>query len=195
LCGVILLMSLVTACSGDEGSDSTATSTTEVPRADWITPDGKEPAAANRPSELTVDDVRPCDLLTDDQRGELRLTGEQTSEYSSTWGADTCKILGADALSASLTAVSSDGIDALYLGRFANLQYRPTEVRGFPAIFYRFDNADHACYLAVDVADGQLVDLAFGAGDPDSTTASQDELCDTAHQVVEAAVNTLLADR
>jgi Protein of unknown function (DUF3558) len=75
------------------------------------------------------------------------------------------------------------------------MQYKPTEVRGFPALFYRFDGAEHACCLSVDVADGQLVDVAFGADGPDSSNASQDEMCESAHRVAEAAIDTLLGSR
>lgn len=159
-----------------------------------MTPDGTAPSSSvNRPSRLDVEDVRPCELLTEGQRAELGLSGEQTSELSSTWSTDTCKLWDADkVLSASVTAVSTEGIAAFHTGRFANMRYRPTDVRGFPALFYRFDNAEHACFLAVDVADGQLVDVAFGANDPDSSDASLDELCATAHRVTEAAVDTLL---
>jgi len=143
-----------------------------------------------------VDDERPCELLTEVQRGELGLSGEQTSEFSSTWGSDTCRIWDDDkVLSASVTAVTNEGIDGFYAGRFTNLQYKTTELRGFPALLYRFENVEHACYLAVDVADGQLVDVAFGANDPDSSDASHEELCETARRVAEAAVDTLLATR
>jgi hypothetical protein len=201
-CGVVLVALLATGCSGSEGegtddSADISTSTGNAPGADWATPDGTVPSSSvNRPSELTVDDVSPCDLLTEDQRAELGLTGEQISEFSSTWGNDTCKTRDVDkVLSASVTAVSNDGIDVFYLGRFTNMQYQTTDVQGFPALYYRFDNVEHACYLAVDIADGQLLDIAFGATDPDSSDASLDEMCATAHRVTEAAVDTLLATR
>jgi hypothetical protein len=199
-CGVVLVVVLATACSGN-GSSSAGEGgagddgTGGAPSAEWSTPEGTAPAAAaDRPAELVVDDVGSCDLLSEDQLGELGLTGEQTSELSTTWATDTCRTWDADkVLSASVTAVSTQDIEAFYQGRFANMRYRQTEVADFPALFYRFDGVEHACYLAVSVADGQLVDVAFGANDPDSTDASLDELCDTAHRITEAAVDTLLA--
>lgn len=189
-CWVVLVVSLATACSGSEDTSGEDTGSTPT----WSTPDGSAPSSVNRPSEVTVDDVWPCDLLTDDQRGEFGLTGKQTSDLSTTWATDTCKIEHADnAHVVSLTAVTVEGIADFYRGRFTNMEYKPTEVRGFPALFYRFENAEHACYLAVDIADDQLIDAAFGANGPDSTDKSQDELCDTAHKITEAAVDTLLA--
>jgi Protein of unknown function (DUF3558) len=188
-----------TACSGGGGAgqESAVRGTGATTAARWVTPDGKPPSStASRPAAVALDDVQPCDLLTEDQRGELGLSGEQTSDFSSTWGSDTCRIWDTDkVLSASVTAVTNDGIDGFYAGRFTNLRYKTTEVRGFPALFYRFENVEHACYLAVDVADGQLVDVAFGANEPDSSDASHEELCETAHRVTEAAVDSLLANR
>lgn len=196
--GVVLVVLLVTACSGSEGTDDSANvGTGNTPSADWSTPEGNAPSSSvSRPSELDVDDVRSCDLLTEDQRAEFGLTGEQTSELSSTWSTESCQTWDAGKVfSASVTAVSTQGIEVFHLGRFVNMQYKTTDVRGFPALFYRFDGAEHACYLAVDVADGQMVDVAFGATDPDSSDESQDELCATAHRLTEAAVDTLLAAR
>ncbi|OLF17882.1 DUF3558 domain-containing protein [Actinophytocola xanthii] len=198
--GVVLVGVLATGCSGSEspddgaGDDNRATAGATA-TAEWSTPDGTAPSSsASRHEELTVDRARPCDLLTEDQLGELGLTGEQTSDLSSTWSTDTCRTWDADkTLSASVTAVSTEGVDAFYRGRFANMRYRPTEVAGLPALFYRFDGVEHACYLAIDVADGQLLDVAFGANAPESTDASLDELCDTARRVGEAAVRTLRA--
>jgi len=191
-CGVVLVASLVSACSGSGGTDSGgATATSE---AAWATPDGKVPSSsAKRPSELSLDGVTSCDLLTKDQRDGFGLTGAQTSKLSSTWSTNSCTTWDADRVrSASVTAVSTEGIEAFYRGRFTNMRYKPTVVRGFPALYYRFDNAEHACYLAVDVADGQLVDVAYGAGDAKKSAASQDEVCDTAFQVTEVAMDTLL---
>jgi hypothetical protein len=198
-CGVVLAASLVSACSGSGGtdSDSAGGGAATTTSAAWATPDGTVPSSSvNRPSELSVDDVNPCDLLTEDQRGTFGLTGEQTSELSSTWSTDSCTTWDADkVLSTSVAAVSTDGIDIFYRGRFTNMQYKPTVVRGFPALFYRFDDAEHACYLAVDVADGQLVDVSYGAKDPESSDASQNEVCDTALSVTEAAMDTLLSSQ
>ncbi|HKS48331.1 MAG TPA: DUF3558 domain-containing protein [Amycolatopsis sp.] len=183
--GFLVALLVLAACSDNGGEPG------------WSKPDGRvPPAPANRPPALDVDDVKPCDLLTEDQRRQLGLTGEQTTKLNTTWVANTCGIWDAGHVhSASVTAVSTSGIADFYRGRFANMQYRPTEVTGFPALFYRFDGVGYACYTAVGVADDQLVDVAFGAQGPNSTTRSQDELCDTAHKVVEAAMATLLATR
>lgn len=132
----------------------------------------------------------PCDLLTADQRGNLGLTGKQTTKLSTSWSTNSCQITGAaNGITATVTPVSTSGIGTFFEGHFADMEYRRTTVRDFPALFYRFDNAPHACYLAVDIADGQLVDIAYGG----STEAPQDQLCDTTRKIADAAVATLVA--
>jgi hypothetical protein len=191
-CGVVLAVSLTAACT--ESADTSGSPDTSASGgAVWTAPSGPPPSSAqpNRPAEVSVDVAGgPCDLLTEDQRDELGLTGKQTVKLSPSWSTDSCQILGADAgVSGTVTPVSTSGIETFFEGRFASMEYRPTEVRDFPALFYRFGSAPRACYLAVDIADGQLVDVAYGGG----TAAPQDELCDTTHKIADAAVTTLLA--
>jgi uncharacterized protein DUF3558 len=192
-CGVVLAVSLTAACteSADSSGGPENSGGPDSGSAVWTAPSGPPPSPANRPAEVSVDEAGgPCELLTADQRDDLGLTGKQITKLSSSWSTNSCQILGADAgVSATVTPVSTSGIETFFEGRFAGMEYRRTEVRDFPALFYRFGSAPHACYLAVDIADGQLVDVAYGG----STDAPQDELCDTTHEIADAAVTTLLA--
>jgi len=182
---VLLPLVLLAACSSDTGDTSGAFD------SGWTTPATEAPSLANRPSKVNVDHTSSCDLLTEAQRSQLKLTGEQTSELSTTWSTNTCRIWDGDhAASASVTAVSTSDLAEFYHGRFANMQVKPIEVRGFPALFYRFDGAGSACYLAVGVAERQLVDVAFGGKD---LKQSQSQLCETTQHIAEAAMDTVLA--
>jgi hypothetical protein len=187
LAGLVVALLTVGACTEHDTNNE----------REWSTPGGSvPPSATTRPAVLDVDGVDPCGLLTADQRSSLKLTGEQTSKSSTTWITKSCSTWDAEHVrSASVTAVANDGIEVLYQGRFANMQYQQNDVRGFPALTYRFNGVQNACYVSVDVADDQLVDVAFGGGDKAGSGLSLDELCTTAHRVAEAAMDTLLAKR
>jgi hypothetical protein len=149
-----------------------------------------------RPREVRLDGVDPCSLLTPEQRAELGLTSEPraSTSYVELFRGDvrTCTIRGRSPGSVLLgiSVVTTVGIERWQEADVA-AGTRPTSAAGFPALTASPQQLTDYCSVEVDVAEGQLLDVQFGAGGVRSPI-SQDELCRRAGQSAEAAMTTLL---
>ncbi len=151
------------------------------------------PTSVARPREVRLDRVDPCTLLTPAQRMSLGLGGTP-QPYTS--GRPTpgkaCSITGFEprAVNVSLTVATTVGISVITAPGAVTDTLTPTVVAGFPAVLARPHNPD-SCFLDVDVAQGQLLDVQFadGGGTP---PISQDQLCRDAVDVADQTMSALL---
>lgn len=148
-----------------------------------------------RPRELPLDGVDPCELLTPTQRAELGLN-QRTVPYMSTGPINSGRAcsLGGDeprAIAVGLALVTRNGIEAVTAPGTVTDALAPVTLEGFPAIVAKARNTD-ACFVDIDVADGQLLDVLFRDGGR-KPPIPQDQLCRDAIAVAELAMRTLLA--
>jgi hypothetical protein len=71
-------------------------------------------------------------------------------------------------------------------------QVTALEVRGFPAVQAVPNRFSDFCSVLIDVAPGQLIDVQYADGGREPPVP-QDQLCQGAEQVADAAAQTLLA--
>lgn len=151
-------------------------------------------AAPQRPREVRLEGVDPCGLLSAGQRAELGLTSEPRSSkaYVALYRGEvsTCTVRGSSGL-LGISLVTSTGIERWHEGGLA-ARVRPAKTAGFPALTVVPTQATDYCSVEVDVAAGQLLDVQFGGGTPQSPT-SQDDLCRQAGKAADAAMTTLLS--
>lgn len=165
-------------------------------------PAGPEPFAGielpPRPRDVPVRDVNPCDLLTEAQRAEIGLQRPPvfSPSDSSAFFEGPEPLCGSRANEprafnvAVATPYDGMGIRAL-TGRPVRSELTVIEVQGFPAVLGRPTADPLFCQVIVDVAPGQAVSAIFrdgGRGD-----IPQDDLCDGAVHVANAAMTTLLS--
>ena len=165
-------------------------------RAVEVAPAAPTSAPPTRPREVRLEGVDPCSLLTAEQRRELGLTSEPRSStaYVGLFRGEvrTCTVRGdsADSALLGITAVTTAGIERWREGDLA-AQTRSTTAAGFPALTAVPTQARDYCSVEVDVASGQLLDIQYGGGTPESPIP-QDELCRRAGRSADAAMATLL---
>lgn len=150
-----------------------------------------------RPREVPVQGVDPCALLTETQQAELELDSPMLfspSVGSALFeGPDPLCTTGAFDPRAFGVAIALPydglGIGAL-TARPVRSELTPLDVQGFPAVLARPDDPLF-CQVVVDVAPGQAVSVQFRDGG--DRNIPQDELCDGAVEVADAAMATLLS--
>jgi hypothetical protein len=142
-------------------------------------------APSTRPRDIRLDDVDPCTLLPQADYTEYRLDkpGERSSDDN---GASTCAWFGdLGAMDANL--VTYEGVEARE-GRLR--QIAPADpIDGFPAYTGTLPGDDMVCFIAVDVADGQYLDVQVRLY---SLPAGVDSVCDYAHQFATSIMSTLV---
>ena len=185
---LIAALALLGGCSQPtDGSanpgGSTPTTTAAGRTSDSGKPSSTSKAPADRPKTVNVDDVDPCTLLTEAQRAEFGLdrppqAGGQPDKKSCTISREDRKYF------VSLIADTTAGVDdyAKSTGKVTTM-----EVGGFPALMVEATTQlGVSCSVAVDVSDGQVVDVqASSVGETDIPA-----LC----QVVQPAAAAVVAN-
>jgi hypothetical protein len=148
-----------------------------------------------RPREVRLEGVDPCSLLTAEQRAALGFTSEPrpSRPYVALFRGEvsTCTMRGSSPENALVVngAVTTVGIERWREGDIA-ADVRPTTISGFPAVIAVPRQFTDYCNAEVDVANGQLLDVQFGAGTADAPIP-QTELCNRARQAAEQMMATL----
>ncbi|GGP80879.1 DUF3558 domain-containing protein [Saccharothrix coeruleofusca] len=192
LAAVTVPAAVLAGCSETTGGNASAGSSTG--RTETSTPESDAPsstskAPADRPKTINLRDVDPCTLLTEQQRAQLGLDRPPLKNTNSAHSSPACNISREDrryyvGLSTVTTAGTEWYTDGNFLGDVQNLQ-----VGGFPAVVGTAKDDPYVCFIAVDVSDGQMVDVQAGsAGEADRT-----QLCQVAQQSAGAAVETLMS--
>ncbi len=151
--------------------------------------------SSDRPREISMDDVKPCELVSrsDVDRVEIRAEPQSRDSVS---GVDvdgsTCYYNPFNRSNVWVSGITNHGI-----GRWTNSSFEDARsqeiarIQGFRAIKVWFDSdrpdPDHRCRVYVDVAGGQSlrvqVDESFREEDPPT--------CTTARRFAEAAMKSL----
>ena len=151
-----------------------------------------------RPRDIPLREVDPCDLLTETQRAEIGL--ETPPLFSPAEGSVLFE--GPEPLCASnafrprafLVGVATPydglGIQAL-TGRPVRSELTALDVQGFPGVLARPGFDPLFCQVLVDVAPGAALSVIFR--DSGRRDIPQDELCESAVRVANAAMTTLLS--
>ncbi|SFT92764.1 Protein of unknown function [Actinopolyspora lacussalsi subsp. righensis] len=154
--------------------------------------------SSDRPKELSVSDVKPCELISQSARERLQVRAQPQSRDAvaevDTEGS-TCYFSPYDRSNVWLSVVTNHGI-----GRWSgdgpfdrSKSKEVSRIQGFRTVKVWFDgespNPDHKCRIYVDVAAGKSlrvqVDESFTDEDPST--------CTTARRFAEAAMQSLAA--
>jgi hypothetical protein len=175
-----------TAGSASAGSTGAPSSSSEKASGS-AKPTSSSKPAVNRPKSIDLKGVDPCGLLTDAQRQQLGLTRDPRKSPSSAYpGTTMCGMSPGDfKFSASILALVTEGIQR-YVDN-PKLNASPVVIGGFPAQLATFKDLHDTCFLGIDVADGQMVDLQMGS----SEGVPEDQLCQKVQAMGEAVMTTL----
>ncbi|WP_438388770.1 DUF3558 family protein [Actinopolyspora saharensis] len=154
---------------------------------------------SDRPAELSVDEVKPCELISRNSVQGVQIATE-SQKMNSAPGVDTegntCFYVARNGNTIYVSAITNHGI-----GRWVDPSFESSHseevsrIQGYRTVKVWHDSErpdpNHQCRFYVDVAGGQLlrvqVDRSFEENDPPT--------CDTARRFAETAMGTLIADR
>lgn len=155
--------------------------------------------SSDRPEELSVDEVKPCELIPQSDHQRLRIAMEPQSLDTAS-GVDTegstCAYTTNTGNSVYVSTITNHGIDRWTSGEFEHSKFNElSRIQGFRAIKVwqvpGGSGPDSKCKIYVDVAGGQSLRVQVGM-----TSDEEDPpTCDTARRYAEAAMGTLVADR
>lgn len=155
------------------------------------------PTTSDRPRDIDISGLLPCDLLTPAQRAELDLDGEPqlSSGNDALFGhARSCNIRRYEpspSIRLSITLGVEFGIERFAeSGIIAGVER--TDVVGFPAVLSPPPpSMPTNCLMAVDVAPGQMVGVLLSDGGS-QPGVSVDELCRAVPEYALAVMTTLV---
>jgi len=172
----MLVLLLVAGCSN--------TSSGNPMPADSVA--GSSGNASTRPQELRLDDVNPCTLLSHDEYSDYHLDEPGKPEQDDR-GADQCAWFGEIGYM-DVTLVTFEGVEARK-NRYGQME-STDPIDGFPAYTVTLPgDEEKACFVLVDVADGQHLDVQVGLyGSPGGIPP----VCEYAHQFASSLMSTLV---
>ncbi len=180
LLATILLTSVVSGCttmsSGDPRPEVSTTATTSD--------DPTTSAPPTRPREIRLDGIDPCTLLPPSDYADFELDGPGKPKKNDQ-GADQCLWQG-DIGYMGVSLVTYEGVDAQE-GRYGQIE--PTDpIDDFPAYNVTLPNDDNRCFVLVDVADGEYVNVQVGL----DLAPTDRPTCDYAHDFATSIMSTLV---
>ncbi len=154
-------------------------------------PAPRTPNLPPRPHPLPLDSTDPCELLTPAQLSQLGFDRGPTPGVEEGFGdAATCSFRNTRSkVAARLALVTIEGVE-VWTSETAQVHAKPAVVAGFPALVVRTPGLELACNVAVDVAEGQHLDVLY-RDDGSATPPPRDQLCAGARRVAEAVVTSL----
>lgn len=182
---VLLVATLVIALAGGCTSVSTGD-----PRPAESAPAGNEDttttsAPPTRPREIPLSGVDPCTLLPQADYADFELDDKPGKAGKDKAGADNCLWQG-DLGYMGATLVTYEGIEAQE-GRYGQIE--PTDpIEDFPAYSGTLPDDDNACFVFVDVAKGQYLDVQVGL----DVAPTDRPTCDYAHDFATSIMSTLV---
>jgi hypothetical protein len=184
---LIAALALLGGCSQSTDGNASAGGSTPTTTAGQTSKSGKPSSSSTskepvkRPKTINIEAVDPCTLLTGPQRLEFGL--DRPPQPGGVPDKESCTISRDDRkYFVGLITDSTAGVDdyAKSAGKVTKL-----EVGGFPALLIESTTElGVSCSVAVDVSDGQVVDVrASSVGETDMTT-----LCQVVQPVAAAVV-------
>ncbi|SFE61194.1 Protein of unknown function [Actinopolyspora alba] len=152
--------------------------------------------SSDRPRELSVSDVRPCDLINSESLQGMRI-GQESQKLDSVPGTmdaegNTCFYGITAGNTIYVSTITNQGVDRWIDPSDEDVRSEEvSRIQGFRAVKVWFDSKrpdpDHKCWIYVDVAGGQSlrvrVEQSYSDEDPST--------CTTARRFAEAAMRTL----
>jgi hypothetical protein len=140
---------------------------------------------------MPLNDTDPCRLLTADQRAQLGFDRDPLPDSEGGFGdAPTCSFRNTTAkVGARLSLVTTEGM-SVWTDDTAQVEATPVVIAGFPALIIKTPDLDLSCNVAVDVAQGQHLDVLY-RDDGGQPAPPLEQLCEGAQRVAEDAVRTL----
>lgn len=151
----------------------------------------KPVAPPPRPFEMRLNAVDPCEILTPGQRAQLGFDRDPLPDSEGGFGdAPTCSFRNTTAkVGARLSLITTEGM-GVWTDDTAQVEATSVVLRGFPSLVIRTPDLDLSCNVAVDVAEGQHLDVLY-RDDGARPAPPLDQLCSGARRVAEAAVASL----
>ncbi|MFB9906075.1 DUF3558 domain-containing protein [Allokutzneria oryzae] len=156
------------------------------------------PPTVQRPRDLPLDKVDPCQLLTSEQQRTFAIDAPGRPATSTMFeNGSVCNYSAwADRSGLSFTLIKNAGID-FFAKKNINAELRDLDIIGFRAREMFTPLASHLdpfCTIVVDVAKGQVLHTMFDKS-IDKERLTREQVCAKAKQGAEAAVTTLMAMR
>lgn len=151
------------------------------------------PEPPPRPFEIRLDGVDPCELLSAEQRAQLGFDRDPTPDSEAGFGnAATCSYRNTSGkVGARLALVTTEGM-GVWTDDTAQVEATPKTINGFPALVIKTPGLDLSCNVAVDVAEGQHLDVLY-RDDGGQPPPPVDQLCAGAERVAEEVLKTMTA--
>lgn len=161
------------------------------PPSPTSTPQPSTSALPPRPVDIPLNGIDPCEVLTAQQRSNLGFDRDPLPGSAPGFGdAATCSFRNSAAeVGARLSLVTGESMD-VWTNDTAQVRTTPVVLADFPGLVIRNPELDLSCNVAVDIAEGQHLDVLYrsdGANSPPPLP----QLCAGAKQVAEAAVTSL----
>lgn len=186
-------MVLFTGCGLLDSEQTARTEPTPSPPP-TTAPGSSAPPPPSRPTEVPLTGKNPCDLLTIDQRAQLGFDREPTPGLDEGFAdAATCSYRNTTAKTgARLALIDTEGI-GVWTSDTAQVDAKRTTIHDFPALTIKTPGLEESCNVAVDVAEGQHLDVLYrdDGGEP---APPVDDLCVGAQHVAAEVVRTLPDD-
>lgn len=182
---------LVAALLTGLAAGCTTTSTGDPRPADTTTSgdstESTSTAPPTRPREITLDTIDPCALIPQSDYPDYYME-EPGKPKKSAKGAPECIWTGTRVGYFSVTLVMYEGVDALQESRLGEAE--PAEpIAEFPTYSVVLPDDENACFVAVDVAEGQYLITQVGM---DNKLAGLPPICEYTHQFAASAMSTLV---
>lgn len=173
-------------------AESEKTAGTAPPSAPPPITTSTPPPPPPRPFEVPLDEIDPCDLITPEQRGQLGFDRDPLPNAEGGFGdADACSYRNTQGkVGARLALITTEGM-GVWTDDTAQVEATPVVISGFPALVIKTPDLNLSCNVAVDVAEGQHIDVLF-RDDGGQPAPPLDQLCAGAQRVAEDAMDTLL---
>ncbi len=176
----IVIAGVAAGCTSVSSGDPSPAGSATVPTSQDTTS-----APQTRPREIKLDNVDPCSLLPEADYADYYLDkrGEPGKDDR---GATNCLWQG-DIGYMGVTLVTFEGIEAQE-GRLGQIE--PTKpIEEFPAFTVSLPEDENSCFVSVDVADGEYLDVQVGLH---SYPKDIPPICEYAHQFATSIMSSLV---
>jgi hypothetical protein len=142
-----------------------------------------------RPKKIDLKGVDSCSVLSAAQRQQFDFAREpKTGPVSAYKDATLCSFSSSDfSYGLGVTVVANEGFDS-YAQAVEAGKATAIHVGGFPAAVSKLTGAFPGCFVGLDVADGQFIELQV-----DGSKLPMDELCSRATKIADAIIQTISA--
>ncbi len=181
---ILLVGSLLVGCSETAPGDPRPTSAGSSAE---VTTQSSEKPASDRPREITLAGKDPCALIPRSDWAKFKIENLGKPGVDPASKEPLCGYNG-NLASFDLTLNSKEGIEVWDESKRSIHIEGNEPVSGFPAIQFTQRAPKSACSVAVDVADGQTLDVLAIA----SSREGEPRKCEIARDIAESAMKTLL---